>query len=65
MEIINDKKMFDVYEVSEKTTVSVRTVEKYLRSGKMQGVKIRGRWLVSETSINDFLDGKTWLNDQA
>ena len=65
MEIINGKKMFDVYEVSEKTTVSVRTVEKYLRSGKMRGIKIRNRWLVSETSINDFLDGKTWLNDKA
>lgn len=65
MEIINGKKMFDVYEVSEKTTVSVRTVEKYLRSGQMQGVKIRGRWLVSETSINNFLDGKTWVINQA
>lgn len=65
MEIINGKKMFDVYEVSEKTTVSVRTVEKYLRSGQMQGVKIRGRWLVSETSINNFLDGKTWIINQA
>lgn len=64
MEIINDKKMYDVNEVSQMTTVSVRTVEKYLRSGKMHGVKIRGHWLVSETSINDFLDGKTWNDDQ-
>ena len=64
MEIINNKKMYDVNEVSQMTTVSVRTVEKYLRSGKMHGVKIRGHWLVSETSINDFLDGKTWTSDQ-
>ena len=64
MEIINGKKMFDVYEVSQMTTVAVRTVEKYLRSGKMHGVKIRGHWLVSETSVNDFLDGKTWHDDK-
>ena len=60
MEIINGKKMYDVNEVSQITTIFVRTVEKYLRSGKMHGVKIRGHWLVSETSLNDFLDGKTW-----
>lgn len=60
MEIINGKKMFNIIEVSEKTTISLRTCEKYLRSGKMHGVKIRGHWLVSETSLNDFLDGKTW-----
>lgn len=60
MEIINGKKMFNIIEVSEKTTISLRTCEKYLRSGKMHGVKIRGHWLVSETSLNEFLDGKTW-----
>ena len=64
MEIINNKKMYDINETSQITTVAVRTLEKYLRSGKMHGVKIRGRWLVSETSINDFLDGKTWNNDK-
>ena len=64
MEIINGKKMFNVTEVCEKTTISLRTVEKYLRSGKMHGVKIRGHWLVSETSLNDFLDGKTWNADK-
>lgn len=64
MEIINGKKMFDIIEVSEKTTISLRTCEKYLRSGKMKGVKIRGHWLVSEKSLNDFLDGKTWNADK-
>ena len=63
MIIINDKKMYDVTEVSQITTISVRTIEKYLRSGKMHGIKIHGHWRVSETSINDFLDGKTWNND--
>ena len=63
MEIINGKKMFDVNEVCEKTTISLRTVEKYLRSGKIHGIKVHGHWLVSETSLNDFLDGKTWNDD--
>lgn len=64
MEMINGKKMFNIDEVCQKTTISLRTVEKYLRSGKMHGVKIRGHWLVSETSLNDFLDGKTWHDDK-
>lgn len=64
MEIINGKTMFNIIEVSEKTTISLRTCEKYLRSGKMHGVKIRGHWLVSEKSLNDFLDGRTWNADK-
>lgn len=60
MEIINGKKMFNVNEVCEITTISLRTVEKYLRAGKIHGIKIHGHWLVSETSLNEFLDGKTW-----
>ena len=64
MEIINGKKMYDVNEVSQRTTIFIRTVEKYLRQGKMHGVKIRGHWLVSEESLNDFLDGKTWNDDR-
>ena len=64
MEIINGKKMYDVNEVSQITSIFVRTVEKYLRSGKMHGLKIRGRWFVSEQSLNDFLDGKTWNADR-
>ena len=58
MIIINDKKMYDVTEVSQITTISVRSVEKHLRTGKMKGVKISGKWRVSESSLNDFLDGK-------
>ena len=58
METIFGKKMFDVKEVSEITTISVRSVEKHLRTGKMKGVKISGKWRVSESSLNDFLDGK-------
>ena len=38
--------------------VSRRTLIRYVASGKLKGVKIGGRWRVSEANLRAFLNGE-------
>ncbi len=44
-----------VTEVAQGLGVTVQAVSSYLRTGKMSGIKIGGRWRVPSQSVEDFL----------
>jgi len=55
-------KMYDIIELSEMLHVTPLTIKRYLKNGRMQGVKIGRKWYVSENNLSDFLNGKQPIN---
>lgn len=51
------EKFYTSEEIGEMLDVSTSSVAKYLREGRMKGVKLAGNWYASETDIKDFLHG--------
>jgi excisionase family DNA binding protein len=45
-------------EVAEYLKVNIRTVYKLLESGELQGRKIGRIWRISESAVNDFVQGE-------
>ena len=45
-------------EVAEYLKVNIRTVYKLLESGELQGRKIGRIWRITESAVNDFIQGK-------
>lgn len=58
MEYMNNMKMFTLQELAEDMGVNVETVRRYIRAGKLKGVKVGTRNLVSEESYTRFLNGE-------
>jgi len=44
--------MLTVPETAQRLRCTEKTVRLYLREGTLQGVKVRGRWLIPATHIN-------------
>lgn len=59
MKIINGTKLYEVEDLVAMLKVSRVTVQGYLRSGRIKGVKIGKRWHVTEENLKDFLSGDT------
>ncbi|MGA7104202.1 MAG: helix-turn-helix domain-containing protein [Candidatus Deferrimicrobiaceae bacterium] len=59
MKIINGTKLYEVEDLVAMFKVSRITVQGYLRSGRIKGVKIGKRWHVTEKNLKDFLSGDT------
>lgn len=51
-------KVYDLMEVAEILHVTRRTMYDYLKKGKIEAVKIGGRWKVTEDQLNALLTGK-------
>lgn len=47
--------IFTPKEVSEKLKVSERTVNEWLRNGKLRASKLGRQWRITEQQLNDFL----------
>jgi len=54
---INGIKFFDIADLIEVLNISEITARRYIQDGKIMAVKIKGKWLVSEEHLNDFLRG--------
>jgi len=52
-------KLYSLKELATLLSVTERTLHNYIKSGKMKGQKIGGKWQISETNIQKFLNGDT------
>jgi excisionase family DNA binding protein len=49
--------VFDLYELSQELKISLRTLRRYCKEGKLPAQKIGTRWVVSESGLEMFLQG--------
>ena len=48
---------YSVIELSNSLEITPLTLRKYIKEGKLQGRKVGGKYLVTEESLNIFLNG--------
>lgn len=51
---VGDMKLYEVEELAEILGVGLPTIRKYLREGKLKGIKPAKRWYVSEEALKDY-----------
>jgi predicted site-specific integrase-resolvase len=51
--------MYDVSDLCRKLGITWFTAERYLRAGRLRGVKINRAWYVSAENLKEFLQGGT------
>lgn len=49
------KKVYSVDEVAERLDVSVKTIRRYIYSGKIAASKIGGQWRINEKQLEDYV----------
>ena len=49
-----DLTLYSVKEVADKFGISVNTVQRYLKEGKIAGQKMGKSWYISEPALNEF-----------
>lgn len=49
---------YNVEQVSEKLGVTIATVRKYIKDGRIKAVKVGTKYIISENNYNDFINGK-------
>jgi excisionase family DNA binding protein len=54
---IGKKQFYNVEALSKMLFIPVETVRLYIRRGRIKGLKIGKRYLVSEENLQSFLDG--------
>lgn len=52
-----DIKLYTLAEMAEMLDVTQRTLLTYLKDGKLKGVKIGGKWRISEENYKKFVNG--------
>ncbi|HKM08169.1 MAG TPA: helix-turn-helix domain-containing protein [Sphaerochaeta sp.] len=55
---MNEIKMYTLKDLAEQLKVTERTMHNYIKSGKLKGQKIGGRWQISESNLHKFLNGE-------
>lgn len=58
-EKITDLKLYSLQELAKLLEVSERTLHNYIKSGKIKGVKIGGKWKFTEESLKKFINGES------
>jgi excisionase family DNA binding protein len=51
---IGDVRIFELRDVAARLGISTTTLRRYIRQGDLAGKKVGGRWLISESSIEQF-----------
>lgn len=59
MKIIDGIKLYEVEDLVKMLKLSRVSVQAYLRTGRMKGVKIGKRWHVTDENLRTFLSGDT------
>ena len=49
-------KTYAVHEVATILSVSVESIRRYLKAGKLKGSKIGGQWRIAEQQVKDFFN---------
>lgn len=50
-------KLYTLQELESILETSTRTLLTYIKQGKLKAVKIGGKWKVSESNLQDFVNG--------
>ena len=58
LEALGDIKLYTLQELAEALEVSYKTMLLYCKSGKLKANKIGGRWKVSQSNLDKFLNGE-------
>lgn len=58
METASIEKLYNLAEVEKILSVSRRTLLNYIKSGKLEAVKIGGRWKIKATTLTEFAEGE-------
>jgi excisionase family DNA binding protein len=56
---MTDIKLYSLKALAEILNVTERTLHNYIKSGKLKGQKIGGKWQISESNLQKFLNGET------
>lgn len=48
---------YNVEQVSEKLGVTIATVRKYIKDGRIKAVKVGTKYIISENNYNNFING--------
>jgi hypothetical protein len=59
VKIIDGIKLYEVEDLVKMLKLSRVSVQAYLRTGRMKGVKIGKRWHVTDENLKSFLSGDT------
>jgi predicted site-specific integrase-resolvase len=59
LKIIDGIKLYEVEDLVKMLKLSRVSVQAYLRTGRMKGVKIGKRWHVTDENLKTFLSGDT------
>ena len=51
-------KVYSLTELEPVLGVTHRTLQSYIKGGRLKGVKIGGKWKVSEENLRKFLNGE-------
>lgn len=51
--------VYNVNDIAEALHITPRTVLNYLRSGRLKGAKIGGKWLVTRENLLELINGNT------
>ena len=55
---IADTKLYSIAELSDVLGVAMVTLRGYIKTGRIIGQKIGGKWFVSEGNLKDFIENK-------
>lgn len=58
MKQVGDLKLYSVEDLSELLGVSVKTIQQYLKDGKLKGRKFALRWYVTEEALRAYFSQK-------
>lgn len=59
MRVVNGMKIYDVEDLVKLLGITRVSVQRYLREGRIRGIKIGRRWQVTEGNLKAFLSGET------
>lgn len=59
MRVVNGMKIYDVEDLVKLLGITRVSVQRYLREGKIRGIKIGRSWQVTEGNLKAFLSGET------
>ena len=59
MKVIAGRKFYLMPDLIDELRISRVSIQKYIRDGRLKGVKIAEKWHVSEEDLQNFLSGST------
>lgn len=50
-----ETKLYDIKQVAEYLQVSTRTINTYIKTGKLKAKKIGKKWIITEDTLREFI----------